>query len=97
MANYGYRIVQAEWAEKKESAFLSGLRVNGTDRVGLISDISDIISSELKVNMRSISMDTDQGIFEGNIMLYVHDRSHLDKLIKRLEKVAGVEKVTRDD
>ncbi|WKN43363.1 RelA/SpoT family protein [Tunicatimonas pelagia] len=96
MSNYGYRIVQAEWTQKKESAFLSGLRINGTDRVGLISDISDIISSELKVNMRSFQMDTDEGIFEGNIMLYVHDRRHLDKLIKRLERVAGVEKVTRN-
>ncbi len=96
MSNYGYRIVQAEWTQKKESAFLSSLRINGTDRVGLISDISDIISSELKVNMRSFQMDTDEGIFEGNIMLYVHDRRHLDKLIKRLERIAGVEKVTRN-
>ncbi len=97
MANYGYRILKAEWTTRKEFAFLSGLRVIGTDRVGMINDVTRIISSELKVNMRSISMETDEGIFEGNIMLYVHDKSHLDQLIYKLEQVSGVERVTRYD
>ena len=97
MANYGYRILKAEWTTRKEFAFLSGLRVIGTDRVGLINDVTGVISSELKVNMRSISMETDEGIFEGNIMLYVHDKSHLDQLINKLEQVNGVERVTRYD
>ncbi len=97
MANYGYRILKAEWTTQKEFAFLSGLRVIGTDRVGLINDVTGVISSELKVNMRSISMETDEGIFEGNIMLYVHDKSHLDQLIDKLEQVNGVERVTRYD
>ena len=97
MSNYGYRIVQAKWTTQKQVAFLTGLKVVGTDRVGLISDVTEVISSELKVNMRSLAMETNEGIFEGNIMLYVHDKSHLHKLIKRLEKVNGVEKVTRFD
>lgn len=97
MANYGYRIVQAKWMPRKELAYLSGLKVIGTDRMGLINDITKVISAELKVNMRSLSIDTEGGIFEGNIMLYVHDKSHLDTLIKKLEKVAGVVKVTRFD
>ncbi len=97
MANYGYRIVQAKWTTRKELAFLTGLKVVGTDRLGLINDITEVISSELKVNMRSISIDTDEGIFEGNIMLYVHDKSHLDTLIKKLEKVNGIVRVTRFD
>ncbi|MFP4089022.1 MAG: RelA/SpoT family protein [Cyclobacteriaceae bacterium] len=97
MANYGYRIIQAKWMPRKELAFLSGIKVVGTDRLGLINDITKIISAELKVNMRSISIDTDDGIFEGNIMLYVHDRSHLDTLIHKLENVNGVVKVTRFD
>ena len=58
---------------------------------------SGIISSELKVNMRSMSIDTDTGIFEGTIMLYVNDTRHLDKLIEKLEIVEGVEKVNRFD
>ncbi|WKN33971.1 bifunctional (p)ppGpp synthetase/guanosine-3',5'-bis(diphosphate) 3'-pyrophosphohydrolase [Porifericola rhodea] len=97
MANYGYRVVQAKWMPRKELAYLSGLKVIGTDRLGLINDITKVISAELKVNMRSLSIDTEGGIFEGNIMLYVHDRSHLDTLIKKLEKVNGVVKVTRFD
>ncbi|WPP53707.1 RelA/SpoT family protein [Catalinimonas niigatensis] len=97
MANYGYRIVQAKWMPRKELAYLSGLKVIGTDRMGLINDITKVISAELKVNMRSLSIDTEGGIFEGNIMLYVHDKSHLDTLIKKLEKVNGVVKVTRFD
>ncbi len=97
MANYGYRILKAKWTTRKSFAFLSGLRVIGTDRVSLISDVTGVISSELKVNMRSITMETNEGIFEGNIMLYVHDTSHLDILIKRLEEISGVEKVSRYD
>ena len=97
MANYGYRIVQAKWMPRKELAYLSGLKVIGTDRLGLINDITKVISAELKVNMRSLSIDTEGGIFEGNIMLYVHDKSHLDTLIKKLEKVSGVVKVNRFD
>ena len=97
MSNYGYRIVQAKWMPLKELAYLSGLKVIGTDRLGLINDITKVISAELKVNMRSLSIDTEGGIFEGNIMLYVHDKSHLDTLIKKLEKVSGVVKVNRFD
>lgn len=97
MSNYGYRIVQAKWTTRKELAFLTGLKVIGTDRLGLINDITEVISAELKVNMRSISIETDEGIFEGNIMLYVHDKSHLDVLIKKLEKVNGIVRVTRFD
>jgi len=97
MANYGYRIVQAKWMPRKELAYLSGLKVIGTDRLGLINDITKVISAELKVNMRSLSIDTEGGIFEGNIMLYIHDKSHLDTLIKKLEKVSGVVKVNRFD
>ncbi len=97
MANYGYRIVPAKWMPRKELAYLSGLKVIGTDRMSLINDITKVISAELKVNMRSLSIDTEGGIFEGNIMLYVHDKSHLDTLIKKLEKVNGVVKVTRFD
>ncbi len=97
MANYGYRVVKAKWTSQKEIAFLAGLKIIGTDRVGLINDITRIISGELKVNMRSITVDSDIGIFEGTIMLYVHDTSHLNTLMDKLSKVGGVEKVNRFD
>ena len=97
MSNHGHRVVKAKWTSQKEIAFLAGLKIIGTDRVGLINDVTKIISGELKVNMRSVSIDTDHGIFEGTIMLYVNDTRHLDTLINKLENVDGVEKVNRFD
>ncbi len=97
LSNHGHRVIKAKWTSQHEVAFLTGLKVVGTDRVGLINDVSKIISEELKVNMSSIAFRSDQGIFEGEIMLYVNDTRHLDLLIKKLEKVEGVVKVSRFD
>lgn len=97
MSNYGYRIIKAKWTSQHELAFLAGLRITGADRVGIINDITKVISNELKVNMRSITVDTVDGVFEGNIMLFVHDTSHLDKLITKLKKVQGIVNIARFD
>jgi GTP diphosphokinase / guanosine-3',5'-bis(diphosphate) 3'-diphosphatase len=97
MANYGYRIVKAKWNSQKELAFLTGLRITGIDDVGLINSITTVISSDFKVNMRSITVDSYKGIFDGSIMVYVNDTGHLDKLIARLKNVTGVTSVTRFD
>ena len=97
LSNHGNRVVKAKWTSQHEVAFLTGLKIRGTDRVGLINDISKIISDELKVNMSSLSIHTDSGIFEGEIMLYVNDTRHLEQLIHKLEKVEGVVKVSRFD
>lgn len=95
LANHGHRVVKAKWASQYESSFLAAMNIIGTDRVGLINDVASIISDELKVNMRSMSIDTDIGIFQGSIMLYVNDTRQLDLLIKRLQAVEGVVRVTR--
>jgi GTP pyrophosphokinase len=97
MSNYGYRIIKAKWTSKQEIAFLAGIKVIGTDRMGMIKDISELISNDLKVNMRSLTIDTDNGIFEGSIQLYVDDTSHLNKLIKKMTKIEGIESVNRYD
>ena len=97
MSNYGYRIIKAKWTNQKELAFLAGLRITGTDRIGLVQDVTRVISNDLRVNMRSISIDTDENIFAGRIMLFVNDTAHLDQLIQKLEKVDGVVKVDRFD
>jgi guanosine-3',5'-bis(diphosphate) 3'-pyrophosphohydrolase len=97
MANYGYRIVKARWTNQQELAFLTGLRIVGIDDVGLINKLTTVISHDFKVNMRSITVDSDNGIFEGSIMVYVNDTQHLDNLIKRLKTVNGVTDVTRFD
>jgi guanosine-3',5'-bis(diphosphate) 3'-pyrophosphohydrolase len=97
LSNHGNRVIKARWTSQKEIAFLAGLRIVGTDRVGLINDLTKVISNELKVNMRSITVDSDAGIFEGTIKLYVNNTGHLDKLITNLTKVEGILKVARFD
>lgn len=97
LANHGNRVIKAKWTSQHEVSFLTGLKVIGTDRVGLINDVSKVISEELKVNMSSLSFKTDHGIFNGEIMLYVNDTRHLEMLIKKLETVEGVVKVSRFD
>ena len=71
--------------------------IDGTDRVGVIADITKIISSQLKVNMKSINVDLNEGIFNGKIELFVSETLQLSKLIKKLQLVPNVNNVTRLD
>jgi GTP pyrophosphokinase len=97
MANYGYRIVKAKWTNQQELAFLTGLRITGIDEVGLINQLTTVISTDFKVNIRSITVDSDNGIFEGQIMVYVNDTDHLENLIRKLKTVKGITGVNRFD
>lgn len=97
MANYGYRIVKAKWNRQQELTFLTGLHIVGIDDVGLINNITKVISNDFKVNMRSITVDTNDGIFDGSIKVFVNDKEHLDQLIENLLEVKGVTGVTRFD
>jgi len=97
MSNFAYRVVKAKWTNQESISFLAGIKVNGTDEVGIVNNITKIISNELNVNMRSISFDTNDGIFEGTIMVFVNDTNHLTELIKKLKKVSGVLTVNRVD
>jgi GTP diphosphokinase / guanosine-3',5'-bis(diphosphate) 3'-diphosphatase len=95
ITNHGYRILKARWTTSREESFLVGLKLIGTDRIGIISDLSNLISSELKVNMRSLSINTNNGIFEGLIELYVDHTIHLDELMSKVGKISGVVKLSR--
>lgn len=97
MANYAHRIVKTKWAKNKEISFLTGIKLRGLDDVGIIQGITNVITGELKINMRSISIDSKDGIFEGTIMVFVHDREELDDLCQRLTNISGITKVTRID
>jgi guanosine-3',5'-bis(diphosphate) 3'-pyrophosphohydrolase len=97
MSNYGYRIIKARWTHQQELAFLTGLRITGIDDVGLINQLTTVISNDFKVNIRSITVDSDNGIFEGSIMVYVNDTEHLENLIKKLKTVKGITDVSRFD
>lgn len=96
MANYGYRILKAKWASsKQETSFLTGIRIVGIDDVGLVNKLTTVISQEFKVNIRSLSISSNEGIFEGNIMVNVNNLEQLDKLINHLHEVAGITSVSR--
>ncbi len=96
MSNYGDKIVEVEWARYRLQSFLQKIKLKGLDKIGIISNITNLISKELAVNMRSISFRTDSGIFKGEIELYIHDLKDLQKLIKNISKIKGVKKVYRD-
>ncbi len=95
LANYGHRIVKTKWAKNKEISFLAGVRIIGMDDVGVIQKITNVISGELRLNMRSLSIDSKDGIFEGTIMVYVHDREELNKFCNKLGALEGIQKIER--
>jgi guanosine-3',5'-bis(diphosphate) 3'-pyrophosphohydrolase len=97
MAKYSYRIVKTKWTKQHNIAFLTGIKINGIDDVGLVNKITNIITGQMNLNMRSISFESEDGIFEGNIMIYVHDTSELDDLISRLGALDGILSVERYD
>lgn len=94
-ANYAYRILAANWKENKRDAFITGLKFIGIDNVGLVKELTTIISDLEKVNMKSLNFDSKDGVFEGTIMLYVYDKNHLENLIRKLRNIEGIEKVVR--
>ncbi len=97
LSNYAYRVVKAKWTNDQLISFLAGIKIHGTDELGIVNNITKVISNENNINMRAISFDTDDGIFEGNIMVYVHDTKHLSHLIDKLKLVKGVTSVIRVD
>lgn len=89
------RIVSVDWAKNIDTQFLGAIRVIGEDRVGMINDITDVLSKSLSTNMKSINVSSDSGMFEGIITVYVNGIGHLTKIMKRLEKVDGLKSVMR--
>jgi len=98
LSRYAYRVVKARWNQSERgSAFPVTLQITGMDDLGIVSNISDVISKDLQVNMRSISIDSNDGMFEGSITLFVKDTQHLEALIRKLKKVKGVMNIRRFD
>jgi GTP pyrophosphokinase len=97
LAHYGHRVVKTKWAKNKEISFLTGVKIIGLDDVGMVSKITNLISGELKINIAAITIEAKEGIFMGNIKLYVHDKEELETLVHALLQVQGVETVERYD
>jgi GTP pyrophosphokinase len=96
LSRYGYRQIDVKWKESDEfSAFPAIVRVTGKDKLGLMNEISQVISNELKVNMVSLKMDVRNGIFTGTIKIIVRSTKHLTELLKRITKIPGVDRAIR--
>jgi len=92
---FGYRIVRAKWSGKGDSQYSTSLRIIGNDDIGIVNNITSIISKEEKIMMRSINIDSNDGLFSGTLSVNVEDTQRLEALIKKLRTVKGVKQVTR--
>lgn len=95
LSNYGHRIVKTKWAKNKEISFLTGLRIIGMDDVGVVNKITTIISGDLRINISAITIESTEGVFEGTIKLFVHDKEELEELVSRLKSLNGIQSVER--
>lgn len=93
-ASFGNRIIEAQWGESYQFSFLSTIEVKGIDRIGMLNEITRIITTDL-VNIKNLTIDSNDGIFEGRILIYVHDVASLTKLCKQIAKIKGVQSVNR--
>ncbi|MFY8026084.1 MAG: RelA/SpoT family protein [Sediminibacterium sp.] len=97
LANYGHRVVKTKWAKNKEISFLTGLKIIGLDDVGVINKITNVISGDLRINISGLSIDSREGLFEGTIKVFVHDKEELEELVNRLKSLNGIQTVDRFD
>ena len=97
MSSEGDKIVSANWESRKILSYLALLTINGFDQIGIVSKITNVISYEKNVNMRSIHFETHDGIFEGNIYLYIHNVEDLNNIIAQITAIKGVHTVTRKE
>lgn len=94
-SNYSYRIMSAKWIDSTQQEFLVQIRVSGIDHIGLVNDITKEISSNMHVNMKSLSFESDDGLFTGKINVIVKNNTLVKKLIEKLKKINGIDKVNR--
>jgi GTP pyrophosphokinase len=100
MSNYGYRVIKTQWKEnliKQETKFLAIIKIIGIDDVGVVSSLADIISKNLEVNMKSITIESNEGTFEGTISVYVEDTQHLDLMMKKIQEKHPTMQINRVD
>ena len=97
LANYGHRVVKTKWAKNKEISFLTGLKILGMDDVGVVHKITNIISGDMKINIAGLTIESREGLFEGTIKVFVHDKEELEELVTRIKSLNGIQRVDRFD
>ena len=94
-SNYAYRIIDAKWIDSSQQVFKAVIKLTGIDQKGMVSDITKLISGNMSINIRSIKFDTDSGTFNGEIAIEVNNNNYVTKLMNRIKKINGIEKVSR--
>lgn len=94
-SNYGNRILATEWDTHKELSFLVNIYIKGIDAMGLLNEVTQVISRQLNVNIRKLAIETTDGIFEGNLQLYVHDVDDVKSICNNLKQIQNIKQVTR--
>ena len=92
---FGYRVVKAKWSGKGGANYSITLRIIGHDDIGIVNNITNVLSKEEKVVMRSINIDSHDGLFSGNLVVLIEDTSKLNALIKKLKNIKGVKQIIR--
>lgn len=95
MSKMAYRCIKARWKTDDLKENIAAITVRGIDRLGIVNKLTEIVSNQHNVNMKSISFETDDGIFEGNLKVLVYDTEHLEQLMRKFEQVEGVQRVER--
>lgn len=95
ISSHGEHIISVEWSKFKKQSYLTRLRLEGFDRLGIVNEVTNVISKEHNINMRSVKFDTHEGIFEGDLFLYIHNTEDLENLITELLKIKGIDNIAR--
>ena len=95
-SNYAYRIIAAKWVDSSSDEFTVNLKLSGIDNMGIVSDVTRLISNQMNVNIMKLSFDSDDGIFTGVICVSVKNKTILNRLLGNLLKIKGIDKVMRD-
>ena len=94
-SNYDYRIIRAKWIDSTQEEFTVSIDLTGIDKIGLLNNITNVISGNMNINMRKLNLETDGGVFKGNIIISVKTNNLVNKVIEKLKKLNGIEKVKR--
>src|SRR5690554_6222533 len=94
-SNYSYRIMPAKWIDSTQQEFKASLIISGIDTIGLVNEVTKVISSNLHIDMKQVHFDSDGGVFTGKVVVIVKNKTILNNLIENIKKINGIDKVTR--
>lgn len=94
-SNYNYRVMQAKWIDSTQTDFKAELNITGIDTIGLVNEVTRVVSNNLNIDMKGVHFDSDDGVFNGKIVVVVKNKTILDNLVKKIKKINGIDKVTR--